>query len=65
MFNTLILHPSAVPDLAISLNIRNITEKWMEKISVFEDTQLYFQSPSGKQTAPDQTANPTKNISKF
>lgn len=65
MFDTLILHPSAVPDLAASLNIRNEREKWMEKISVFEDAQLCFQSQSGKQTAPDQTANPTKNISKF
>lgn len=38
MFNTLILHPSAAPDLAISMNIRNIREKWMENTSVFEDT---------------------------
>lgn len=37
----------------------------MEDISVFKDTQLCFQSQSGKQTAPDQTANPTRNISNF
>lgn len=59
MFNTLILYPSAVPDLAISLNIRNIREKWMEEIWVFEDTQLCFFGQSGQQTAPEQTANPT------